>query len=199
MVSPIILASASSARRQMLAQAGITFKTRVARIDEESVKSSLMAEKALPKDIADTLAEMKAARVASQNPGAVVIGSDQVLDLDGLVLSKPVNLAQARAQLVQLRNRQHKLISAAVIYQNNIPIWRHAGETTLWMRDFSDLYLDQYLERTGAELFQTVGGYKLESEGVRLFSRIQGDYFNVLGMPLVEILNYLSASGIIEE
>jgi septum formation protein len=193
----IVLASGSAIRRQILANAGVTFETSVARIDEDSVKSALLSEGASPRDIADALAEMKAARVSVRLSGAWVIGSDQVLDCDGQLFSKPANMAEARAQLLALRGRTHRLLSAAVIVKDGTPQWRHVGIARLTMREFSETYLDDYLARLGDGALATVGGYKLEEEGVRLFSRIEGDYFTVLGMPLIELLGYLTSRGVL--
>ncbi len=197
MAERIILASASSARQKMLADAGIAFTSQVARIDEETAKNSLIAEGADPRSIADMLAELKANRISTKEQDALVIGSDQVLAFEGKLVSKPTSIDEARGQLCQLRGKRHSLLSAAVIALNGQVIWRHVGQTRLWMRDFSDDYLKEYLNRLGDEALSTVGSYKLEAEGVRLFSRIEGDYFTVLGMPLIEILNYLADRGTI--
>jgi septum formation protein len=195
MADPIILASGSAIRRQLLVNAHVPFEVVVARIDEEAVKASLVVDQAKPRDIADVLAEMKALRVSSKHPDAWVIGSDQVADFDGGLLSKPISIAQAREQLCLLRGQMHKLFSASVIARDGQIQWRHVGQARLWMRDFSDEWLDQYLSRMGDDAMATVGAYKLEEEGVRLFSRIEGDYFSVLGMPLLEILNHLTTIG----
>lgn len=195
----LILASGSSIRQQMLQNAGIEFHTEVARIDEGSVKASLLAAGANPVDVADRLAEMKALRISGKNPGAIVIGSDQVLEFDGQILSKPKDLPAARTQLCQLRGKTHKLLSAAVIAKDSTVTWRHVGKVRLKMRDFSDEYLTDYLGRLGSDALNTVGSYKLEAEGIRLFERIDGDYFTVLGMPLLEILNHLTTIGAINK
>jgi nucleoside triphosphate pyrophosphatase len=199
MTAKLILASASPIRQQMLKNAGVEFSVQAARVDEEALKETLLHKKATPGDIADALAELKATKVSAQEPGALVIGADQVLDLKGAVLSKPENLTAARNQLLALRGQQHKLISAVVVAQGGMPVWRHAGQANLRMRDFSDAFLEDYLTAMGHEVKTTVGCYKLEGLGVRLFSRIDGDYFTVLGMPLVEVLNYLSQSGFLSE
>lgn len=196
-MTDLILASASKIRADLLRNAGVEVRCLPARIDEEAVRAALDAEGAHPRDQADALAEMKAQKVAARNPDAVVIGCDQVLDFRGRVLGKPVDIDAARAQLETLRGQGHKLLSAVVLYEKGRPVWRHVGEVRLTMRDFSDEYVDAYLARNGAAILDSVGGYQLESEGVRLFSVIVGDYFTVLGLPLLPLLNYLGQRGMI--
>lgn len=193
----VILASASSIRNTLLLQAGVQVQAQPARVDEEAIKSSLLAEGAGPRDVADALAEFKARRVSEKHPDALVIGCDQVLDFRGKLVSKADNPKEARAQLAELRGNRHKLLSAVVVYQAGRPEWRHVGEVRLTMRDFSDTYLDDYLHRNWESVRTAVGCYKLEEEGVRLFDRIEGDYFTVLGLPLLELLRFLSGRGVI--
>lgn len=191
----IILASGSSIRTQMLSQAVVLHEVQVARVDEDMIKASLISEGAAPRDIADALAEMKASKISDKNPGALVIGCDQVLEHNGTLLSKPETPEEALAQLKLMRGDRHTLLSAAVIFEDGKPLWRHIGVVRLRMRDASDTYLEDYVMRNWDSIRHAVGAYKLEEEGVRLFSRIEGDYFNVLGMPLLEILNYLTLRG----
>jgi septum formation protein len=195
MARKIILASGSSIRQTLLRNAGVSFDVVIPRLDEDSIKRALQAEAAKPRDIADALAEGKAAKVSNKQPEALVLGCDQVLDFGGALGSKPESREDARKQLLLMRGKTHSLFSAAVIYHEARPLWRHIGQVRLTMRAFSDKWLDGYLDRNWDSINSAVGGYKLEEEGVRLFSRIEGDYFNVLGLPLMEILSYLTLSG----
>ena len=195
MARQIVLASGSAIRGQMLSNAGIAFEAIVPRVDEEMIKIALQAEKATPRDIADALAETKARKIGGKHPDKLVIGCDQVLDFDGQILSKPQTPEEAREQLKALRGKRHSLLSAVVVYHQIEPLWRHVGQVRLYMRDISDSYLNEYVDRNWPSLQSSVGGYKLEEEGARLFSRIEGDYFTILGLPLIEMINYLTASG----
>jgi len=199
MVIPLVLASGSSIRAQMLRNANVEFEVSVPRVDEDALKQSMRAERALPRDIADALAEMKAHKISGKFPGAWVIGCDQVLDFNGQLISKPNSPEQAHAQLAMMRSQSHKLFSAAVIYQDNRPIWRHVGQVRLYMRAVSDSYLTGYVDRNWDSIRHCAGAYMLEAEGVRLFERIDGDYFNVLGMPLLEMLNFMALRGVIAQ
>lgn len=197
-MSQIILASGSSIRAALLTQAGIPFEARPARVDEDAIKAALLMEEATPRDVADALAEFKARKIAEKDPGAVVIGSDQVLEYQGRILSKPETAEDAAEQLRTLRGKQHKLLSAVVVYHEAEPVWRYVGQVRLLMRDISDEYLADYVARNWPGIGQSVGSYKLEEEGARLFSRIEGDYFTVLGLPLLELIGFLTQRGEID-
>lgn len=198
MPQTLILASGSQIRQHLLMQAGLTFEVQRPRVDEDMVRQSLLAEGASPRDIADALAEMKALRISEKQPEALVIGCDQVLDLAGQVLSKPETREEAEHQLMALRGKRYSLLSAVVICQQGKPIWRHIGQVRLMVREFSEDWLTGYLDRNWPDISDSVGGYKLEKEGIRLFSRVDGDYFTVLGLPLLDLLSYLALRGDIE-
>lgn len=198
MTRPLLLASSSETRLALLRAAGVEVTAHPARIDEETIRRALEAEGAHPRDIADALAEMKARKLAERNPTALVLGCDQVLEFDHRAWGKPENLDAARAQLLSMRGKTHRLLSALVLYDAGEPIWRHIGRVDLKIRDFSDAWLEGYLARNWESLRHSAGGYKLEEEGVRLFSSIEGDYFTVLGLPLLPLLAYLELRGFIE-
>ncbi len=195
MTAPLILASGSEIRAQLLSNANVGYEIVKARVDEEMIKRSLQAEGATPRDVADALAEAKARKISLRRPEALVLGCDQVLDFNGTIFSKPETVDDARNQLMLLRGQRHMLLSAAVLYQNGEPVWRYVGVVRLFMRQFSNGFLEDYLDRNFDSIRHSVGGYKLELEGVRLFEKVDGDYFTVLGMPLVEILSYLTTRG----
>lgn len=195
MTTTLVLASSSTTRRQLLENAGLQIEICPARVDESVVRESMLADDAEPREIADALAEMKALRISRKTPGRLVLGCDQVLDLDGDILAKPITAEDARGQLMRMRGKTHALLSAAVICLDGVPIWRHVGRVQLGVRMFSEAWLDDYLLRNWPDIADSVGAYRLEAEGIRLFSRIEGDYFTVLGLPLLDLLAFLMERG----
>lgn len=192
---PLVLASGSATRAAMLRAAGLDFEVVVPRVDEEALKAALLAEERSARDIADALAEMKAARVSGKRPEALVLGCDQTLSCEGRLFSKPASPEEAREQIGALMGRTHRLHSAAVIFRGGEPLWRHVSEARLTMGRLSEDWLDGYVARNWDSLRHSVGGYRIEEEGVRLFSRIDGDHFTVLGLPLLPLLSYLATRG----
>lgn len=195
MATDLILASGSEIRAELLRNAGLSFEILPGRVDEAAIRAGLDAEQASPRDIADTLAEYKARKTGMKRPEALVLGCDQVAALGKTVLAKPETPEEARDQLTRLSGQTHQLLSAAVIYHQAEPIWRHVGVVHMTMRDLSAGYIDAYVARNWESIRHSVGAYKLEEEGVRLFTRVQGSYFDVLGLPMTELLSYLIARG----
>ncbi|NRP26020.1 Maf-like protein YceF [Aliiroseovarius sp. xm-m-379] len=191
MATQFILASGSEIRATLLRNAGLSFEVIPARIDEDMIKMSLKAEGAHSRDLADALAEFKARKISEKYRNALVLGCDQVADLGGEVMSKPSTQEDAISQLTEMSGKTHRLLSAAVLYQDGKPLWRHVGLVRMKMRDLSAGYIQDYVARNWDSIRHSVGAYKLEEEGVRLFSSVEGDYFNVLGLPLTELLSYL--------
>lgn len=189
----LILASGSAARRAMLKAAGLTFEVIPADIDEAEIRAAMMVDNACVEagDIAAALAAEKAAHVARANPGAVVIGSDQVLALGSHFISKAGTVLEARDTLDRLRGRTHELVSAVALAQDDNVLWHAIDSAQLTMRRFSDEFLGTYLSRAGDNVLRSVGCYDLEGLGVQLFERIEGDYFTILGMPLLPLLGEL--------
>lgn len=192
-----VLASTSLIRLQLLRSAGLAVEPVAPRVDEDTARLALLADGARPSDVADTLAEMKARKVADRRPSDVVLGCDQVLEFEGEILSKPESPDVARDHLRRLRGKSHRLLSAIVAYENAEPVWRHVSEARLTMHQISDAYLDDYLTRNWDSVRHSVGGYKIEEEGVRLFSAITGDHFTILGLPLLPLLAWAGTRGMI--
>jgi septum formation protein len=191
----VVLASASAARAQLLRAAGVTLTIDPAAIDEDEVKTSLRQSGADGAAVAESLAELKALRIARRHPAALVIGADQVLQQGAELHDKPPDLAAARQQLRALRGRTHELISAVVVVRDGVRLWHHVGRARLTMRAFTDRFLEQYLTDAGDEALGSVGAYRLEGKGVQLFQRIEGDYFTILGLPLLPVVDYLREQG----
>lgn len=192
----LILASGSAARRRMLEAAGLAVTIEPPRVDEEAAKASLRAESLAPRSLADALAELKALSVSSGREG-FVIGADQILAVEGETLDKPQSREDARAHLMKLSGRWHELVTAAVIASEGAVIWRHVDAPRLKMRALSERFIDEYLERAGESVLSSVGAYQLEGLGAQLFERVEGDYFSILGLPLLPVLAFLRERGVV--
>lgn len=192
----IILASASEVRRRLLASVGIPARTLVSGLDETLLKERYRMRE--PGDIyglAPYLATAKAETVSAANPAALVIGADQTLIFDGAAIDKPASLTEARIQLLRLRGKTHHLVSGLAAARKGRAVWSYTDKAALCMRDFSDEFLSAYLEELGEDVTTSVGAYKIESRGLQLFDRIDGDYFSILGLPLLPLLSFLRSDG----
>ncbi|HTS93480.1 MAG TPA: nucleoside triphosphate pyrophosphatase [Stellaceae bacterium] len=192
---PLVLASASSTRRRLLAESGVVVCVDPASIPETEMIAASRAKGASAGDCAVLLAEAKAAEVSARHPRAFVIGADQMLDCEGDWLEKPLDLGAARAQLARLRGRTHRLFSAVAVLRDGRRLWSALDRAALTMRPFSDAFLDDYLARTGDDALHSVGAYRLEGLGAQLFERIEGDFFTILGLPLLPLLGFLREEG----
>jgi septum formation protein len=192
---PLILASSSPTRRRLLVSAGLAFQVEPAHLDEGPIKSRLRAAEDTPAACALALAEAKARQVAAACHYALVIGADQILVCGGDWFDKPLGLADARVQLLALRGRTHELVTAACVVQQHGMMWHTVTSARLTMRNFSDALLDAYLGAEGSAILGSVGCYRLEGRGIQLFARIEGDYFAILGLPLLELLGFLRDRG----
>ncbi|MGE5202155.1 MAG: Maf family protein [Acidobacteriota bacterium] len=193
--APLVLASGSATRARLLAEAGIDVRVDPAVLEEFEVIASFRAEGALAGECAAALAEAKASRVSARHPGALVIGADQILDCEGEWLEKPQDIAAARAQLRRLRGRPHELVSAVAVLRDGGMLWHAVDRARLTMRPFSDGFLEDYLARAGEEVLHSVGAYRLEGLGAQLFERVEGDFFTILGLPLLPLLGFLRDHG----
>jgi septum formation protein len=193
----LVLASGSRTRATLLAAAGVAVEIQSPAVDEAEVKAALRAEQASAQAVAETLAELKAQRVSRRYPGAFVIGADQMLDCGGIWFDKPADRAHAAAHLQALRDRTHELISAVTVVCDGTVLWHHVDRARLTMRRFDDAFIDRYLDAVGAAAFDSVGAYQLEGLGAQLFRRIEGDYFTILGLPLLALLDFLRNHGLV--
>lgn len=188
---PIVLASASAVRARLLEAAGVAATVDHARLDEDEIKAAFRREGRTVADCAAALAAAKAKRVALRHKDALVIGADQMLSCDGAWLEKPESRDAARAQLLSLRGKPHTLSTAVAVVRGDAVLWHHLEEPRLVMRRFSDVFLDAYLAAAGDAVLSSVGAYQLEGLGAQLFARIEGDYFAILGLPLLPLLDFL--------
>ncbi|NKX45094.1 Maf family protein [Roseicyclus persicicus] len=194
-VSPdhsLTLASASEIRRRMLAEAGIAHVVRPVRIDEGAIRASLVEDGAGPRDVADALAEFKARRAAG---GGLTLGCDQILALKSEIFAKPETRDEAKDHLLRLSGQTHHLYSAAVLYEDLEPVWRHVGVVRMTMHSLTAEEIDAYLDRAWPDVASSVGSYQAERLGARLFARMDGEWFSVLGLPLLELCSFLRLRG----
>ena len=189
----MILASASTVRAKVLKDAGIAFDIVPANVDEDTVKASVEE----PRAMAEALASLKAFTVSASHPGRLVLGADQVLVLEGRTMSKAPDLKTAAEHLRLLRGKRHVLVGALTLARDGAPVWRHTSIAALTVRDFSDAFLADYLAREGEAILGSVGCYRLEGMGAQLFESIEGDYFSILGLPLLPLLQALRSLGAI--
>lgn len=192
---PLLLASRSSARRRLLAAAGLDFEVVDAGLDESDIKHAKQAKQATAADVARALAEEKALRVSRARSEALVVGADQVLACGATLYDKPADMAQAREALASLAGKEHVLVSSVAVAAAGEVIWHHIDQASLRMRKLSDTALDAYLTAEGEGVLDAVGAYRLEGLGSQLFDRVDGDYFTVLGLPLLPLLAFLRGHG----
>ena len=191
---PIILASGSKIRAQILQDADVPFKVLSKPVDEAAIKSAMLSEGSRLRDIADALAEAKSMRVSRNEPG-LVIGADQIMTMDGELFDKPPTIEAARERLLSMRGKVHKLIGAIVISEGGAPVWRHVSIVTLHVRNFSDEWLENYISAEGDLMTKSVGAYRFEGRGAQLFSKVDGDSFSIMGLSLLPLLDYLRLRG----
>ncbi|MCA1299685.1 Maf-like protein [Stappia indica] len=197
-MTELVLASGSRIRAELLRNAGLSFDIDPARVDERAIEAPLLESDFSPEDIAQVLAEAKAQEVSERRPGALVIGADQVLDFEGERLTKPADMEAARRQLLAMSGKTHALHSAAAIARDGQTLWRNIGTVRLTMRPFGPEFVGRYLAGVGEIALTSVGAYQLEGPGIQLFSAIDGDYFTVLGLPLLPLLGELRVLGAID-
>ena len=194
---PVILASASASRAKVLKAAGVLFAAIPAHADEAAVKQNMQAQNATALQCAAALAELKAMAISRSYPGALVIGADQMLECQGAWFDKPPSRLAARAQLITLAGKTHLLPTATVIVRDGARIWEHLDTPRLTMRPFDEAFVDSYLEQAGAAVLQSVGAYQLEDLGAQLFQTVEGDFFTILGLPLLPLLAFLRKQGVV--
>ncbi|GAA0597585.1 Maf-like protein [Paenochrobactrum glaciei] len=198
MTPSLILASKSPFRAQLLNNAGLTFGTENADIDERAVEAPLYRSGATPEDVAMVLAEAKALAVSEKHPDAIIIGCDQTLSLGDEIFHKPADLEEAGKNLLKLSGKTHQLNSGIVLVKNGETIWRHVAIAYMTMRPLQPEFIGRYLERIGDNALSSVGAYQVEGEGIQLFEKIEGDYFTIIGLPLLPLLQKLREESLID-
>lgn len=198
MPEKLILASASPFRKALLTNAGLDFLSERPEIDERAVEAPLQDSGVTPEDMALVLATAKANDISDQNPGALIIGSDQTLSLGDEIFHKPADMEAARRHLLKLSGRTHRLNSAVAIVRDGETLWSHVGIARLTMRPLDPAFIGRHLARVGAKALQSVGAYQIEGEGIQLFEKIEGDYFTIVGLPMLPLLAALRNLGAID-
>lgn len=193
----LVLASASAARQRLLASAGLQFEVEPAAVDESAIRQGASADWLAPEEAALMLARLKATRVSARDPAALVIGADQLLVCDGEWFERPQTRAAARADLLRLRGRRHVLPTAVVCVSGSIVLWQHVARPQLLMRAFSDALLDAHLDAESEHVMSCVGAYRVEAAGLQLFEAVEGDYFSILGLPMLPLLGFLRQHGVL--
>ena len=197
--TPLILASASKSRASILKQAGVNFQCIPSFCDEEKIKLKLKRRNTPTEIIAMKLAEAKASIVSSKYPDFYIVAADQILECNGIAYDKPENLEQARQHLLDFRGKPHFLYTGTVIYNASECVWHNSEQLEMQMRNYSDAFVDEYLSVLGTSVCESVGAYKLEGMGAQLFENVKGDYFSILGLPLLPLLRYLRQIGFIKK
>lgn len=198
MAEKIILASGSPFRKALLVHAGVAVEAVPAEVDERALEAPLQGSGISPEDVALVLAEAKATEVSERKPGALVLGCDQTLSLGDEVFHKPADMEAARRHLLALSGKTHQLNSAVVLARDGAVLWRHVGIASLTMRKLDPAFIGRHLARVGAKALSSVGAYQIEGEGIQLFERIEGDYFTIVGLPLLPVLAKLRDLGAID-
>ena len=196
---PLVLASASMPRRKLLEGAGLSFTTQAAGLDEEAMRNAMGLQGTVePSDVAEVLARAKAEAVSAGAGGSFVIGADQIMAVGDKIYGKPSSLEDARGRLLDLSGKSHQLHTAVVVATGGATIWAHTDVATLTMRRLSPEFIGRYLATAGQGVLAAVGAYQVESLGIQLFEKIEGDYFSILGLPLLPLLDALRREGAIE-
>jgi septum formation protein len=198
MAEKIILASGSPFRKAMLVNAGLDIEAVPALVDERALEAPLKDSGVSPEDVASILAEAKASEVSGRRPGSLVLGCDQTLSLGDVIFHKPADMEGARRHLLALSGKTHQLNSAAVLCRGGEVLWRHVGVASLTMRKLDPAFIGRHLAHVGAKALSSVGAYQIEGEGIQLFEKIEGDYFTIVGLPLLPVLKELRALGAID-
>ena len=198
MASPLILASSSPFRRALLENAGLAFEAHAAQINERAIEAPLEKSGATPDEVALHLARAKAIEVSERYPGALVIGSDQTMSLGARVYHKPPTMEAAAAHLLSLSGQTHRLNSAVAFARDGAVVWEHIAHADMSVRDLTAEFVARHLARVGEKALQSVGAYQLEGEGIQLFEKIDGDYFTIIGLPLLAVLKELRRLGEID-